>query len=196
MFRTLTLLSTAALLSFSAPLTAQESEETSPDVQLDLGQPVGEGPKVGERYSKEKFGDWDLACINTGTDQDPCSMLQVLSDTQGNPTAEVSIFRLEGSGQAVAGGTIIVPLETLLTAQVTVAVDGGNGKRYNFSFCNQLGCIAQVGFTQVDIDAFRAGNVATVTIVPAPAPEQRVQLEMSLTGFTAAYDAVDVVPAN
>ena len=196
MFRTLTLMSTAALLSFSAPLTAQESEETSPDVQLDLGQPVGEGPKVGERYSKEKFGDWDLACINTGTDQDPCSMLQVLSDTQGNPTAEVSIFRLEGSGQAVAGGTIIVPLETLLTAQVTVAVDGGNGKRYNFSFCNQLGCIAQVGFTQVDIDAFRAGNVATVTIVPAPAPEQRVQLEMSLTGFTAAYDAVDVVPAN
>ena len=189
MLRNLIPLSAAALISFSIPLAAQDS-------QLNLGEPVGDGPQVGERYLKEKFGDWDLACIKTGGDEDPCSMLQVLSDTQNNPTAEVSLFRLEGNGQAVAGGTIVVPLETLLTAQVTIAVDGGNGKRYGYSFCNQLGCIAQVGFTQEDIDAFRAGSSATLTIVPAPAPDQLVELEMSLIGFTAAFDAVDIVPAN
>ncbi|MCE8007796.1 invasion associated locus B family protein [Aestuariivita sp.] len=194
-------LSTITLLALAAPLAAQDTTEQDTSdsgaaAQLDLGQPVGDGPQLGERYSKEQFGDWDLACIKTNAEEDPCSMLQVLSDDQGNPTAEVSIFRLEGGGQAVAGGTIVVPLETLLTAQVTVAVDGGSGKRYNFSFCNPLGCIAQVGFTEEDITAFRRGNAATLTIVPAPAPDQLVQLPMSLTGFTAAYDAVDVVPAN
>jgi len=151
---------------------------------------------LSERYSAAKFGAWDLTCIKTNAEQDPCSILQVLTDETGNPTAEVSIFRLEGGGQAVAGGTIVVPLETLLTAQVTLSVDGGSGKRYNYSFCNPLGCVAQVGFTQEDIDAFKRGNAGTLSIVPAPAPDQRVNLTMSLTGFTAAFDAVDVVPAN
>ena len=194
MFRHLMPLSAAALLALTAPLAAQETSQQAP--VLDLGQPVSQEPQLGERYSLEKFGDWDMACIKTNAEKDPCSILQVLVNGQGNPTAEVSLFRLEGGGQAVAGGTIVVPLETLLTAQVTMSVDGGNGKRYNYSFCSQMGCVAQVGFTQEDIDAFKRGNAATLTLVPAPAPDQRVVLTMSLKGFTAAYDAVDVVPAN
>ncbi len=189
-------LSAAALLMIAGATIAQENTEENAASQLDLGEPVGDGPQLGERYSEEKFGDWDLACIKTNAENDPCSILQILTDDQDNPTAEVSIFRLEGAGQAVAGGTIVVPLETLLTAQVTLAVDGSNAKRYNFSFCNPLGCVAQVGFTQEDIDAFKRGSEATLSIVPAPAPDQVVALTMSLSGFTAAYDAVDVVPAN
>ena len=198
MFKHLIPFSAAALLALAAPLSAQntdtESTTTTP-LDLDLGEPV-DGPQLGQRYTKESFDDWELSCIKTGAEKDPCSILQILNDDDGNPTAEFALFRLEGGGQAVAGGTIVVPLETLLPAQVTVAVDGGSGKRYNYTFCNPLGCAAQVGFTQEDIDAFRRGNVATLTIVPAPAPDQQVVLEMSLTGFTAAYDVVDIVPAN
>ena len=187
---------TAAFLVMAGPGIAQESSQSGTAPQLDLGEPVSDEPQLGERYSAQTFGDWDLACVRTSAESDPCSILQILTDEQGNPTAEVSIFRLEGAGQAVAGGTIVVPLETLLTAQVTVAVDDETAKRYNFTFCNPLGCIAQVGFTQEDIDAFKRGNEAVVTIVPAPAPDQVVELTMSLTGFTAAFDAVDIVPAN
>ncbi len=196
MLKTIIPVSAVALLAIAGAAFAQENTEENAASQLDLGEPVGDGPQLGERYSEEKFGDWDLACIKTNAENDPCSILQILTDAQDNPTAEVSIFRLEGAGQAVAGGTIVVPLETLLTAQVTLAVDGGNAKRYNFSFCNPLGCVAQVGFTQEDIDAFKRGNEATLSIVPAPAPDQVVALSMSLSGFTAAYDAVDIVPAN
>jgi invasion protein IalB len=116
-----------------------------------------------------------------------------MTDDSGNPIAEVSLFRIENGGQAKAGATIVVPLETLLTAQLTVAVDGGGGKRYNYSFCNPIGCVAQIGFTQADVNAFKRGNKAIVTIVPAPAPDQKIELELSLKGFTAGYDAVDVV---
>ena len=196
MLKSLIPFTAAVLLASAGSGIAQETSETPTTPELDLGEPVTEQERLGERYSAEKFGDWDLACIRTSAEKDPCSMLQVLTDAQGNPTAEVSIFRIEGGGQAVAGGTIVVPLETLLTAQLTLSVDDDNAKRYNYTFCNPLGCVAQVGFTQEDIDAFKAGNAAILTIVPAPAPDQRVVLTMSLTGFTAAYDTVDVVPAN
>jgi invasion protein IalB len=199
MFRTLTPLSIAALIALCAPLSAQENatdeatEQSTADQLLDLGQPVGDGPALGERYSKEKHGDWDLACIKTDSETDPCSLLQVLYDEKNNAIAEISMFRLEAGGQAVAGATVIVPLETLLPAQLTISVDGAPGKRYNYSFCNPIGCISQIGLTQADIDAFKQGNKAIISLRPAPAPDQLISLDVSLKGFTAGYDIVDVV---
>ena len=211
MLKSLTPITLAAILAMSAPLAAQETatqEDTAgaetaeqaeqtgstADQLLDLGQPVNDGPQLGERYSKEKHGDWDLACIKTENETDPCSLLQVLQGPQGNPIAEVSLFRInQQGGQAVAGATVIVPLETLLPAALTISVDGAPAKRYNYSFCNPLGCVAQIGLTQGDIDAFRKGKEAVLSLRPAPAPDQVVEMKLSLSGFTAGYDVVDIV---
>lgn len=216
MFRNLTSLSLVALMTLAAPALAQDSTteqvpaterptesppespaesptESPAESLLDMGQPVDAGPQLGERYSKEKHGDWDLACIRTEAEVDPCSLLQILYDEHGTAVAEISLFRLEGEGQAVAGATILVPLETLLPAQLTISVDGAPGKRYSYSFCNQIGCVAQIGLTQADIDAFKKGSMATVSLVPALAPDQVIALPMSLTGFTAGFAVVDVV---
>ncbi len=196
-FNSFTRFAAAGLLSLttalSAPVSAQETATTT-DAQTGLDLGTQAEPRPGERYSKEKIGDWDLACIKTETDEDPCSLLQILTDDSDNPVAEVSVFRLEGDGPAVAGATIVVPLEVLLPAQLTIGVDGAAGKRYNYSFCNPVGCYAQIGFTAEDIEAFKKGGAATVTVVPAPAPDQQVVLEMSLKGFTAGYEKSDVVP--
>jgi invasion protein IalB len=202
MIKSLTRIAFATLLATTAPLAAQEAQnaadgagESTADQMLDLGQPVDDGtPQIGDRYLKEEFGDWDLACIKTETDEDPCSLLQILTDPNGNPMAEVSMFRIsQEGGQAVAGATVIVPLETLLTTALTISVDGAPGKRYNYSFCNQLGCVAQIGFTQGDIDAFKKGTEAIFSLRPAPAPDQLIEMKLSLKGFTAGYDVVDVV---
>lgn len=196
MFKTLTTLSIFALTALTAPAAlAQDASGTQPsaDELLDLGQPANANPQAGERYSKEKIGDWDLACIRTDEETDPCSLLQILNDDQGNPMAEFSLFRIKGQGQAVAGATVIVPLETLLPAQLTISVDGAPGKRYNYSFCNPYGCVAQIGLTEEDIAAFKRGKEATLSLVPAPAPDQLVSLSLSLDGFTAGYEKVDVV---
>ena len=195
MFKKLTTFSVIALAALSAPAVAQDTDEvqTPADQMLDLGQPADASPQLGERYSKEKIGDWDLACIKTEGEKDPCSLLQVLKDDKGNPMAEFSLFRIEGQGQAVAGATVVVPLETLLPAQLTISVDGAPGKRYNYSFCNPYGCVAQIGLTAEDITAFKGGKEAVLSLVPAPAPDQLVTLKLSLNGFTAGYDKVDVV---
>lgn len=202
MIKSLTPMTLAALIAVTSSLSAQESGTTAPqtsektaDQILDLGQPVDDGtPKLGDRYAKETHGDWDLACVKTEAETDPCSLLQILTDPNGNPMAEVSLFRIDQpGGQAVAGATIIVPLETLLPAALTISVDGAPGKRYNYSFCNPLGCVAQIGLTQADIDTFKAGGEATLSLRPAPAPDQLVEMKMSLKGFTAGYNVVDVV---
>ena len=83
-------------------------------------------------------------------------MYQLLIDGEGNPVAEISLFdAARSSGEAVAGGTIVTPLETLLTQQVTVAVDGGEARRYPFTFCNQVGCFARIGLPPADLDRFK-----------------------------------------
>ena len=208
MLKSLTSVSLALVLATATPLMAQEtaeqpaSEDTtteategSADQLLDLGTPTDQALRVGQRYSKEKFGDWDLACVRTESGEDPCSLLQVLLDEEGGAVAEVSMFRIEqaNGGQAVAGATVIAPLETLLPAGLTISVDGAPGKRYNFSFCNPAGCIAQIGLTEADINAFKQGKQAIFSLRPAPSPDKVVSVPMSLNGFTTGYNAVDVV---
>jgi invasion protein IalB len=100
------------------------------------------------------------------------------------------LFKLPDGGQAEAGATIITPLETLLTEQVTLSVDGGKAKRYPFTFCGQIGCFARIGLTGADIASFKAGSAAKMYIVPIAAPDQKIEIAISLSGFTAGYAAV------
>lgn len=205
MFRTLLPLSISAAIALTIPAQAQDTSTTESETEapaasedaavpgLDMGTEVAEGPKLGERYSREKHGDWDIACLKTEGETDPCSMLQILLDPNGNPIAEYSLFRLEGGGQAVAAASVVVPLETLLPAKLTIAIDDKPSKQYQYTFCNPIGCVAQIGVTAEEIELMKKGAKATISLVPAPAPDQRIDLDLSLTGFTAAYNVVDVV---
>ena len=170
-----------------APTTGQTGTD------LPLGMPEGAATADGEGslYVADTFGDWELRCIRTGETPEPCQLFQLLEDEGGNPVAEVSLFPLADGQQAVAGATIITPLETLLTEQLRLAVDENQAAVYPFAFCNTVGCVSRLGFTGDDISAFRRGRSATITIVPAAAPDQQVRLSMSLSGFTAAFTELE-----
>lgn len=158
---------------------------------LSLGEDVAEGPQIGATYIRETYGDWELRCVVTENGQDPCQLYQLLLDQAGTATAEVNLFGLGGGGRAVAGASIITPLETLLTEQLTMAIDSGSAKRYPFTWCSQIGCVARVGFTQEEVNNLKRGVIAKLMIVPVAAPDDQVQLTMSLSGFTAGFDAVN-----
>ncbi|MDW3184275.1 invasion associated locus B family protein [Roseobacter sp.] len=175
------------------PADEPAQETPGPADGLSLGEEATEGPKVGETYVKETYGDWSMRCIKTEEGEDPCQMYQLLADDEGTPISEFTLFRLPDGGQARAGATVIVPLETSLAAQLTVKIDSNPAKRYPFAFCNSIGCYARIGLTQQDIDGFKKGNQAVLTIVPVLAPDQKVDVSLSLTGFTAAYDNVSVI---
>lgn len=178
-----------------APAAAGEEEEAAPAAGSELAMGEEAGSDVGQPYVKEVIEDWTLQCFRTENgEEEPCQMYQLLKDDQGTAVSEFTLFRLPEGQQAVAGAMIAVPLETLLTAQITIAVDQAQAKRYPYMFCNTVGCYARVGFTEADVSAFKRGVAATVTIVPVLAPDQKVNLKLSLKGFTAAFDKVSVAP--
>lgn len=159
--------------------------------------PAGDGtPQVGQQYVAEVSGDWEIRCVKTENGKDPCQLYQLLRDDNGNSVAEFSLFNLANAGEAVAGATIITPLETLLTQQISLSVDGGAARKYPFTFCAAIGCFARVGFTANDVGAFRAGNAGRLQIVPAGAPDQKVNLTMSLTGFTKGFERMSELNEN
>lgn len=186
---------TAAPAEETTTETPAATEDTTPNVgedgvpgELSLG--VEEDNAVGTTYIKDTHGDWQVRCIRVAEGKEPCQLYQLLRDNQGNAVSEINIFALP-AGQRVAGGAnIVTPLETLLTQQLSVSVDGGPVKRYPFTWCSLEGCLVRVGFTGNDINAFRRGNKAVLTIVPVAAPDQKVELDMSLTGFTAGFEAM------
>ena len=194
----------ALALTFASPASAQDAAgdtadetpaPTSPGGDLTTGQSVGQalggGPEI---YVREEHGDWEIRCLKAPEGQDdPCQLYQRLADQQGNPTADVNFFDLPDGNEIVAGATVLTPLQTLLTAQVTMTVDGGQPRRYPYSFCDTTGCYSRMGFTAEDIAAFKRGAKATLIVVPALAPDQRAELTMSLTGFTAGMAAIEEI---
>lgn len=199
------MLCTAGFLALSSAATAQTTEETQEapapvsqaeqiESQLSLGEDADAPSDLGKPYTKEVVGAWEIRCLRTADPEtDPCQMYQLMDDGEGVPVAEFSLFRLPGTGQAKAGATVIVPLETALPNQLTIRIDGGAAKRYPFAFCNQLGCYARIGLTDADVTAFKRGAEATLIIVPALAPDQQVDLALSLDGFTASFDKTSVI---
>ncbi|MFT5865061.1 MAG: invasion protein IalB [Gammaproteobacteria bacterium] len=193
-------LAIGTLILLGAPAIAQETttdvetitpaSDADSTTDLSMGTEVTDAAAVGTPYIREAFGDWALRCLvaEEGT-ADPCQLYQLLYDEDGNSVAEISLFPLPSGSRAAAGATIVVPLETLLTEQLQISVDGSPTRQYPFTFCNRAGCVARVGFTAEDINLFKRGNAATLRMVPAVSPENQVILNISLSGFTAGYNA-------
>ncbi|MCP3971211.1 MAG: invasion associated locus B family protein [Rhodobacteraceae bacterium] len=190
------------LLAMAAPALAQSTETGSEDdtgetpnpLELSMGEEASDNSpgemKVGDIYVAGEHGDWEQRCIKAESGTDPCQLYQLLDDGNGNPVAEINVFPIGGEGQPAAGATVITPLETLLTQQLGMSVDGGPVKKYPYSWCSKVGCFSRIGYTQADIDAFKRGINAALIIVPVAAPDQKVTLTVSLKGFTAGFDAV------
>ena len=204
------ILSTTAVLAFMATQgvaqeTAPATPEAAPAEGLSMGTDANaqaaaapaamltkETAQVGQAYLAGTFELWEQRCEKTADGNDPCQLFQLLKDSSGNAVSEFSIFALPAGSEAVAGATILAPLETLLTANLTIAIDSSKAKVYPFTFCAEIGCVARVGFTAEEVAQFKKGAKATMTIVPAAAPTEKVALDISLKGFTAGFDAVAI----
>ena len=189
-----------ALVALSVtPVMAQDTATESKTEDLSMGTNAGAAPaapltketaQVGQGYLEQTHELWEQRCEKTEDGKDPCQLFQLLKDADGNNVAEFSLFALPPGGQAAAGATVVAPLETLLTAGLTIAIDSAPAKIYPFTFCAAEGCVARVGFTSEELAQFKKGAKAVVTVVPAAAPDKPVNLDVSLKGFTAGFDAV------
>jgi invasion protein IalB len=147
-------------------------------------------PEVME-VVKDTFGDWQVRCAPDGEE---CFMYQLALDAQKNPVAEVSILKLPASEEADAGVTVVTPLGTLLTNGVILQIDGGETRQYPFGWCSRVGCFARFGLAPASVDGMKRGKAGKITLLSVNAPQTPVTLDLSLTGFTDAYNSLALPP--
>ncbi|SLN31142.1 Invasion associated locus B (IalB) protein [Roseivivax jejudonensis] len=200
----LTHLSLIAALA-AAPAFAQDE----PDADAGQDAPAAEGaenapgadPDVGlqgmqqarpEAFVRSENGDWEIQCIRfpDGTEAQ-CQMFQLLTAQDDNPLAEAYFFKPPEGSQFAAGLNLVVPLRTLLTQPLGIAIDGGATQQIPYMTCSAEGCVARAGISEQQLNQFRAGAAARITIVPADAPSEQVTTDMSLSGFTASFDELE-----
>lgn len=196
----LTTIAFAQTTTETPPDAATEAPATTaadPGVSMGIpdGMPDQASAAMNSVYLAAKFDDWEQRCVKREDGSDPCQLYQLLKDAQGNPISEISFFTLPDGSPAAIGATIMAPLETLLTANMRIAIDKASGKLYPFSFCTVNGCVAKVGFTADELATMKNGSAAYITIVPAAAPDKTVQISLSLKGFTAGYEAIKAAAA-
>jgi invasion protein IalB len=78
----------------------------------------------------------------------------------------------------------------LLTSELTLEISGLQRKRYPFSWCTSVGCLARIAITPDELSALMSETLATITIVSIKTPTTRMNLPVSLLGFTAAFNAM------
>lgn len=184
----------AVLWGASLPALAQTVDATAPADGVAMGVPDGipdrASAAMNSVYLAASFDAWQQRCMKKEDGADPCELYQLLKDETGNAVAEISFFTLQSGSQAVLGANVLAPLETLLTANLRIGVDGGTAKIYPFSYCTVNGCVAKVGFTAEDLAAMQGGTEGIMTVVPAAAPKKTVTIKIELKGFTAGHQAL------
>ena len=155
-------------------------------------------------YVDEVFTDWQRECVRlpeAAEGADPCRMAQIIFDAEQKPVGKFSLGRQPEGAAAVASAELALPLELgiLLPQGLTIGVDQGLSKQYDFYMCLPSGCIARLLFGPDDVQAFKAGEVMNLSLVAFLPPERqatRIQIPVSLKGFTAAYDSLKVPAAQ
>ena len=172
----------------AAEAPAAEAAPTTPAGSETAQAPAQEVLEV----VKATHGDWEVRCTPEGAD---CFMYQLAMDSENNPVAEFSLVRLADEAGVAAGATVVSPLGTLLPAGVELQIDDGEARRYPFTWCSQVGCFARFGVEAAAITSMKAGQVAKAVLVSVAAPDRPLILEVSLSGFTAAFDSLEPATA-
>lgn len=177
-----------------APASAPDTE-TAPPAIGEAAAPLADGNPAATEMTevvRDTFGDWQVRCTPQGNE---CFMYQLAVDAEENPVAEVSLLKLPTPSEAAAGVTVVSPLGTLLTSGVVVQIDTNEARQYPFNWCSQVGCFARFGLTDQSINAMKRGKAGKMTLISVGAPENPIALNLSLTGFTAAYDSLEIPTA-
>ena len=177
--RILKLAAIFALIGFSA------QAQSADNYPVAGAAPTAEQPK---EIIRETHGDWEIRCT---TANNTCFLYQLLMNDDGAPVAEFSIIKLPLGSEAVAGATIVAPLGTLLTRGVTFALDDTDAVQYPFSWCTRPGCFSRFGLTDILVAGMKSGSGVNITLYSVGNAQTPIPLTASLSGFTAAFDALE-----
>ena len=182
--RNLILACTFLFVLGSLTVYAEEADNLSIDDTM-----AGE-PRELQPYIKETNKDWNLKCIAPKNSIERCEANQIIVNDKKQPVAEISIFKLSDNQAAEAAATIIVPLETILSEGLILAIQDLEPKKYQFKFCNRLGCYSQIGLIKEEVEALKNKERASIYLKHISSGDQQVIIPISLDGFMKTFSRV------
>ena len=165
-------------------ISSLEAEEAD---SLSIDDTMMSEPQKTEPYIKERFKNWTLKCIKPVNSIERCEANQIIFNQKKQPVAEISIIKLPKGQVAAAAATIIVPLETILSEGLVLAIQELEPKKYQFKFCNSLGCYSQIGLTDDEVEALKRKEKASIFLKHTSSGDQQIMIPMSLDGFTKIF---------
>ena len=170
---------------------AQEAEQST-DEQSDTGNAALD-LQVGEvivQPTETVFDDWTVICIRNDEGEENCRMQQVVLNDSGTPIATLEVWKINNNTDLVAGSVIALPLGVMLEEGILMQVDQALPRRYRYVMCDRDGCYSRLGLSRNEVGRMKAGSSMSMTIFAFANPDQPIDLEISLAGFTKAFDSM------
>lgn len=139
---------------------------------------------------REAHGDWTVACAlvssSDGKKSKQCLLSQQQVAQETRQRALAIELRPEGEG---ASGTLVLPFGLALAAGVAYQIsEGAAGDVQPFRTCLPGGCIVDVAFDSRTVASLKTNKELKVKATADGG--QAMELSISLTGFSSAYDRV------
>lgn len=143
---------------------------------------------------KEKHGDWEIRCLEGTT---TCAMSQVGKTSDGKRAILVTIQRISGAktqdGKAIpAAMTVQTPLGILIPYGLRLKIDADKVIPLPLARCIQAGCVSQAPMLDEAVGKMKKGAKAVYGYFL----QQEILVNISLSGFTKAYDTLQPVAAK
>ncbi len=141
----------------------------------------------------EKFGDWQTVCQKVSEKESLCGNVQEVKTKDG----KLALWAAFGYFQANTGPVLILRLPYDLTDPpagfrvangMQLAVDGSGQISVPVEICAPGGCQLGVLLEDKFVTALKGGNKLNITVPLSTG--QTATINLSLKGFTAAYDSL------
>jgi invasion protein IalB len=140
------------------------------------------------QQTQTPFGDWNMRCETPpGAQGQQCALMQYVV-AESRPNVGLSVIMLKTADGKAKLLRIITPLGVLLPSGLGLKIDDEDIGRAGFVRCIAEGCLAEVILEDDLLNKLRRGQQATFIVFVSP--EDGIGIPISLSGFSAGYDAL------
>ena len=129
-------------------------------------------------------GSWFKACAEQG-ENTICNVQNIRTADTGQLLTAVSLIEVDGKNKQRIF-QVSVPTGRLVQPGILMQIDGNKPTRVPYGLCMPDRCIAEVPLTDSMVSSLKRGGKLTLTSLNFQRKENPIQ--MTLSGFTAAYD--------
>lgn len=152
---------------------------------------IAGGSVPAAAQSEEDENPWVKICNNDPQAQKPvCLITQELRTDQGQFLASIAIRETPGEARKTVIAS--VPVGMLIQPGVQIQIDGGSASTARYSICFPNACYAELAADAAFISQLKRGGKLQLTTINQQA--KQVRFDMTLIGFTAAYDGEGIDP--